>query len=451
MNIVVILLAVSLCTAALFTFGCAQNAPYRTRLASCDTSLQSGTACNDSVIETNSDYKLGFVEFDEQGWFWDRRQVNAIEQLIRTEAGDGQSNSVHGVIIVLFVHGWKNNASFDNENVEMFRSTLTQLSKSEKIQSGLDNRPARTVVGVYGGWRGLSAKWEPFKELSFWERKNTAHQVGHGALTELMADLEDLQAACNKKILANAPQTALVIVGHSFGGAAVYSAISQILTERFVDTIEHNHPLKPVGDVVILLNPAFEAARHYNLNELAVSISKYPESQRPVVAIFTSKGDWATHYLFPVGRFFSTLFENNRRDKPQHAANIDAVGWFTPFITHNLVYDTNATDSTSQQTTFNPKTQKHELHSLDRLQLSIQNVHVQRQKWHPNAPRPVVYTFDDCKLEPVTTFRPGDPFLIVSVDTRIMKDHSDITNPVLINFLREFILFCQSGPDQPSR
>ena len=35
-----------------------------------------------------------------------------------------------------------------------------------------------------------------------------------------------------------------------------------------------------MGDVVILLNPAFEASRHYNLNELAVSISQYPEAQR---------------------------------------------------------------------------------------------------------------------------------------------------------------------------
>jgi len=40
----------------------------------------------------------------------------------------------------------------------------------------------------------------------------------------------------------------------------------------------------------------------------------------------------------------------------------------------------------------------------------------------------------------------GDPFLIVSVDKKIMKDHDDIANPVIINFLGEFILFCQSDP-----
>ena len=86
----------------------------------------------------------------------------------------------------------------------------------------------------------------------------------------------------------------------------------------------------------------------------------------------------------------------------------------------------------------------HELHGPEqRLQKSIANVHAQRQKWHPNAATPAQYSFDDCTLKPKRTFRPGDPFLIVSVDKKIMKDHDDIGNPVLINFLREYIEFCQ--------
>jgi len=66
-----------------------------------------------------------------------------------------------------------------------------------------------------------------------------------------------------------------------------------------------------------------------------------------VLAIFTSKGDWATHYVFPIGRLFSTMFQKNRHDKPQGAANRDAVGWVKPFITHNLVFDANATNATA--------------------------------------------------------------------------------------------------------
>src|ERR1017187_6797929 len=303
--------------------GCTSNQPFRTSSTPCNPT-RTGANCVNAGIESTPDYKLGFVEFDDQGWFWDANQVKALEQMIQTEAGIGQTNNAEGIVILLFVPGWKNNAAYDNDNVEMFRKILKQLSTADQIQT---NQPARKIVGVYAGWRGLSAKWEPFKELSFWERKNTAHKIGYGAMTELLADLESIQEASNQTIRPYGPRTDLIMLGHSFGGAAVYSAISQIVTERFVDTIERGRPLKPGGDVVILLNPAFEASRHYNLNELAVSISQYPEAQRPVLAVFTPKGDWATHYAFPIGRFFSTIFEKHR-DKQQKAANRDAVGWF---------------------------------------------------------------------------------------------------------------------------
>jgi hypothetical protein len=447
MNIFLTLAAIALGVLLLLTIGCTANRPFRTSVAPCDTS-QAGAACREAVIETAPDYTLGFVEFDDQGWFWNRRQLDAVEKMIRAEAGLDQPTNAQGIVIVLFLHGWKNNASYDNENVGMFRATLKELNKAEQVQSSLATRKARKIVGVYAGWRGLSATLEPFKELSFWERKNTAQEIGHGAMTELLAVLENLQTASNKARGPGAPRTELIIVGHSFGGAAVYSAISQIVTERFVDTIEHGVPLKPLGDVVILLNPAFEASRHYNLNELAVSISHYPESQRPVLAIFTSEGDWATHYAFPIGRFFSTIFQKQRHDKPQGAANRKAVGWFKPFITHELIYDAKAKVNSTGHTTLNPQTQEHQPHDQQKLQASIRNVDSQRQKWHPNAATPATYSFDDCTLNPKASFRPGDPFMIVSVDKKIMSGHNDITNPILINFLREFVLFCQTNPLQ---
>jgi hypothetical protein len=36
--------------------------------------------------------------------------------------------------------------------------------------------------------------------------------------------------------------------------------------------------------------------------------------------------------------------------------------------------------------------------------------------------------------------------VVVSVDKQIMKDHDDIGNPVLINFLQEYIPFCDDEP-----
>ena len=431
--------------------GCTANKPYRTIYTS-TAATQTGTNVTNAVIETTAAFKLGFVEFDDQGWFWDRRQWDAVQQMIQTEAKlDRSTNSTQGIVMVLFVHGWKNNASFDNGNVGMVRATLKELNKAEKIQSDHENRKARKIVGIYVGWRGLSAKLEPFKELSFYERKNTAGKIGYGAVTELLIRLEDLQKVINKSRGQDVPKTDLIIVGHSFGGALVYSAILQILTERFVNnSVERNRPLQSFGDLVVLLNPAFEASLYYNLNELVTSITNYPKEQRPVLAIFTSKADWATKYAFPAGRFLSTFFEKNRSDKPQRSANREAVGHFQPFFTHDLVYDAKAKISETSHSTLNLQSQTNELHNQQKLLASIANIRSLRNQWRTNVAKPVAYSFDDCQLQPRDSYRPGDPFLIVSVDKQIIHDHNDITNPILINFLREFILFSQTDPRQHS-
>jgi alpha/beta hydrolase family protein DUF900 len=424
--------------------GCTCNTPFRTNYESTDPK------CTTAVIQDFSVYKLGFVEFDDQGWFWDTRQRVAVEQMIRSEAGIDSVPGTRpvGIILVAFVHGWKENAAYDGDGVTTFRNILQQLSDAEQAQ---EDHPPRKVVGVYVGWRGLSVKWDFFKELSFWDRKNTAHKVGgYGAMTELLVDLENIQEKSLDSLPDTAPRTEFIIIGHSFGGAAVYSALSQIITERFVDTVEKGKRLKPLGDQVILLNPAFEALRHYDLNQMALMIKRYPPDQRPVLSIFTSKGDWATHYAFPFGRFFSTIFEQNR-DAEQKTAGLETVGWFKPFITHELDYNSNAAFGDAGVSTFNPATKKHEYHNRNELLQSTRNIETQRSKWHPNGATPQTYDFDDTVLKPVADFRPGDPFLVVSVDPQIIPNHTDITGHVLINFLREYIQFCQVDPNDHSK
>lgn len=339
--------------AAIFTVGCTSNKPFRTNYSPCTSaSALSGGADSQPVIETNQDFQVGFVEFDDQGRFYNPKQLITVRDMVAAEGGVGTSNNQAGIVLVVFAHGWKNNAAVDNTNVVMFRKTLQQLSQIEKTQT--KHRP-RKVVGVYAGWRGLSATLEPFVELSFWDRKNTAHKVGgYGGMTELLMDMEVVQQKSNESLVAGAPRTELIIVGHSFGGAAVFSALGQIVAERTVQTIkqEEGERLKPLGDQVILLNPAFEAARFFDLQQLARSIHSYPPDQRPVLSIFTSKGDWATHYVFPLGRFFSTLFESYQNDD-EKKADREAVGWFQPYVTHSLLYHgpTNGTARTFTGTT----------------------------------------------------------------------------------------------------
>jgi hypothetical protein len=75
------------CALALFAAGCASNRPFRTDVPPSDPAH--------AVIESTPNYKLGYVEFDDQGWFWNTNQALTVEQMIRTEAGVGQSNNGH--------------------------------------------------------------------------------------------------------------------------------------------------------------------------------------------------------------------------------------------------------------------------------------------------------------------------------------------------------------------
>jgi hypothetical protein len=79
--------------------------------------------------------------------------------------------------------------------------------------------------------------------------------VGHLGVTELLLKLEEI--ANVKNSLSPPIKSRLVVVGHSFGGAVVYSATTQILASRFIDSRAgkgYVDTAKGFGDLVVLLN-----------------------------------------------------------------------------------------------------------------------------------------------------------------------------------------------------
>ena len=116
------------------------------------------------------DYYLSFVEFDDQGWFHDRKQMEGLMRLLEKEEQEGKEFQ-----IIVYAHGWRHNASSCDGNVICFQRQLARLSIWEKEKARLRNNlegeegkyKPRTVVGVYVGWRGLSANVPPLEVLSF--------------------------------------------------------------------------------------------------------------------------------------------------------------------------------------------------------------------------------------------------------------------------------------------
>jgi hypothetical protein len=372
------------------------------------------------------------VEFDEQGWLWDRPQMTAVTDRLIAE------NAKQPLLMVVFAHGWKHNAHPEDGNILMFRETLKELDQVEKSVSAKENRPARRIAGVYIGWRGLSAKMEPFKEMSFWTRKTKAQEVGKGAVTELLVHLESIRT--NSKFIYpdRKPETKLIVVGHSFGGALIYSAVAPLLVENLIDTIDEQGGARPpqgFGNLVVLVNPAFEAARLEVLRNIATNRTFFP-GQRATLAIFTSKTDTATKFWFPTGRRASTLFDSHR-DGFQHQANLRTPGHFQRIVTHDLVPKRTVKKKAKVGT---PQYQS----DTTADQSANQVIEIKRQL--RQTQRGAVQEFSTATLKPRDNYKPHNPLYIVSVDGRIIQGHNGIATDSFVTFLREFVLgFATSG------
>ena len=134
--------------------GCAANQPYHLGEAPTETAVSPpagrGAAAKDI-------YRLGFIEFDEQGDFWDRDQLRKTVQAIRYTG--------RPILLVTYIHGWQNNSNpTDADDVRQFRGLLARLTADQTVQaSGLQ------VFGVYLGWRGrVVHKVNPMVDAVTW-------------------------------------------------------------------------------------------------------------------------------------------------------------------------------------------------------------------------------------------------------------------------------------------
>ena len=134
----------------------------------------------------------------------------------------------------------------------------------------------------------------------------------------------------------------MIIFGHSFGGKVIYSALSDSLVERAA-RMRGNKALgkelsyytaNSFGDLVVLVNPAFEGTLYEPLHHIATNRC-YKENQRPVMMIVTSTADSATRLAFPPGRAVSTIWETTTSDE-QAEANLHTVGHLDRYTTHTL-------------------------------------------------------------------------------------------------------------------
>jgi pimeloyl-ACP methyl ester carboxylesterase len=271
-------------------------------------------------------FDLAIVEFDDQGRCYHRAQMdelaNKLAELSSTDA-----------IIVAFVHGWKHNAKSDDDNLADFLGVLRQAVEREHEASIESQTPARPVLGVFVAWRGMSLHGLGLENLTFWDRQAAGRRVAVGSVRELLGRIRRYR---NQRLGTNGGKPLFVVAGHSFGGMIVFSALAQSLIESALTARDKIVP--GFADLVILINPAFEAGRYMPLYDLieARRQAGAPVAQPPVFVCATATNDYATGVLFPIGNLYTLLTESFRGFKEFDTA-IRTPGHVPWMATHRLM------------------------------------------------------------------------------------------------------------------
>jgi len=103
-------------------------------------------------LERHETFTLGIVEFDDQGYYWDRRQSDAlIDEIRREAAGPGEP----AVVVSVFVHGWRHTADVCDANLCCFREVLGDVARQQGREPG---RSSTSPSSRGRTWRGKSAR-----------------------------------------------------------------------------------------------------------------------------------------------------------------------------------------------------------------------------------------------------------------------------------------------------
>lgn len=245
-------------------------------------------------VSEDRSYHISFVEFDEKGDFWDRRQ------LARTARMIGGSNKP--VLLVTYIHGWHHNAKDrppggkNPGDVQTFRCLLSELAVSDSTRNF-------QVHGVYFGWRGRLIEG-PLDYLTFLNRKAAATRVAGTPVTETIFEL--IRQARKD------PKSKCVVIGHSFGALLLEKAMAQAITGNVL-ALDAQNPVpqqrfNAPADLILLVNSAAESIYAKEMTDMFARIGYRDADNRnlPLLISITSKGDTATGGWFPVGTFSRT-------------------------------------------------------------------------------------------------------------------------------------------------
>jgi hypothetical protein len=377
---------------------------------------------------------LGFVEFDDNGQLFSRAQLdNTVAQIGKLRQACDDST------VILFIHGWKNNASNNSNNVAGFEQFLRDFY-SDETQVTRAGSPKSTcadpLMGIYIGWRGARVKVGA--NFSYWNGSNAAVRAGG-------LDLEDalFRIMCAARP-AQTAKTNLILIGHSFGGRVLERVMTPYLETQILDELRNTNygggAMKfPLPTLTVLLNeaaPATDAKQFLDFLKRHHVTYRAGDRNVPLFLSITSDGDWANHIFLPIGQTAARMQMKTRvyctgNAEADRKSGCSGDPADPGVITNQSTYFTHSTASI-------PALYNHYFVKGSGEPLQCQEHDTEIVKW-----RAVKDDYIFCES-------PGawnqTPYWISSMPVSIVPDHSDIFRPELSQTLISFIRHHTGAP-----
>jgi hypothetical protein len=272
------------------------------------------------VVDKDCDPKdhvcVAFLEFDDMGESWDKGQLPAALALVERTTAAATSQPP---IVVVFVHGWKNNASripdHRNGNVIGFEGMLQYMQMLY---------PGTPVTGIYIGWRGdlIPTYWPVRRQLSYFNRERAAIRVPGASMTSAVVEIA-------RRAHRNRPDAYALMIGHSFGALVLERALAQATAEHVLKEQAGSPGSGPAADggwadLVVFVNSAAAANEGKQMLDLlkrnGTTVTSSDKSPRPLYLSVSSLGDAATRFALPVGHGPSFLVHKTNGTFRSYAA-----------------------------------------------------------------------------------------------------------------------------------
>jgi len=408
------------------------------------------------------------VEADDRGWFAEPRQAHAILDSLTS------MTRTQNVTVLTFVHGWRHNGQRGDDNVRDFKQTIRYLAHTLNLDSICAHRLSATqggrnttVVGVYVGWRGKTTfEWPscfgPLQALlslhvytTFWGRKETADRVGHEDIGRFLVALAQLKAVLPPEAHHD---YSLTIVGHSFGGHLVLSALREQLEESLLASevragVDRGGGAAPslgaypnqlgsganLGEVIdplscniLLINPAVEAAEMRYLYEVSRR-STLADNQPPLISVFSATNDAARLVFFRVGTAASGFLVPFGSREKRHFSTT-ALGSEETMFTDTLTLSMNtkaAKDWAAAPLTFDPETLATDVCAGIAMKGGGADIHTEIE----DTPSPRGWI----TVSPLGGVKRPRAVVIVRTDSRLINGHSGFFQRGYVEWLVSYI------------